>query len=168
MVSFYADFDYFSCNPIKLSLYTQWWFSYIIANHEVLTCLNVHPSPDCFIMQQAMLKKRSRIRASFLLIQLWRASVCKASERFSLQQWTSWMILNQAFFFFFLCAALQNSRTMGKLSSETNSHTQNTNSLSSDITSRGKKNQKNICLLTTGLIIRDVIVSSFWGQNRRD
>lgn len=41
-------------------------------------------------------------QASFLLIQLWRASVCKASKSFSLQQWTSWMILNQAFFFFFL------------------------------------------------------------------
>lgn len=94
----------------------------------------------CFLMQQARLKERSRVRASFLLIQLWRASVCKASERFSLQQWTSWMILNQAFFFFVLPR-----RTPGpweKLSSETNSHPQNTNSLPSDIASTEKNKSK--------------------------
>lgn len=75
----------------------------------------------------------TRVCASFLLIQLWRASVCKASERFSLQQWTSWMIVNQAF----LCAALQNSRTMGKHSSETNSQTQDANGLPLNISGIG-------------------------------
>lgn len=39
-----------------------------------------------FIMQQAMLKEQTGGHASFLLVQLWRASVCKASEGFSLQQ----------------------------------------------------------------------------------
>lgn len=43
-------------------------------------------------------------------------------------------------FFVCLCGALQNSRTMGKLSSETNSNTQNNSSSPSDIDQKKPKN----------------------------
>lgn len=99
----------------------------------------------------------TRVCASFLLIQLWRASVCKASERFSLQQWTSWMIVNQAF----LCAALQNSRTMGKHSSETNSQTQKAN------TSKHILDRNNMCLQTPVLMTREIVMSFFGSKQDR-